>query len=280
MENKQPRIWFVTGISSGIGQALAQAVMQSGDFLIGTFRTDEQVAAFNSTTAGNALALRMDVTNADEIKQAFAQISQKFGRLDVLVNNAGFGMAGAIEETSLAETREVFEANFFGALQVTQAALPLMRSQRSGHIVQISSHGGFKAMPGFGIYNASKFALEGFSEALAAEVAPLGIKLTIVEPGPFRTKFAGNGFRLAARTIEDYSGTAGVFRQRIKGVDGKQEGDPQKAAEAIVGIVHTENPPLRLPLGKTAIATITSKLESVQRDLDAHREVAQNAVYA
>jgi NAD(P)-dependent dehydrogenase (short-subunit alcohol dehydrogenase family) len=274
------KIWFITGISSGLGQALAEAVIQSGDFVIGTFRTDEQAAAFNEKNAQNAYALRMDVTNAADIKQTFSVISQKFGRLDVLVNNAGFGMAGAIEETSLAETRELFESNFLGALQVTQAALPLMRSQKSGHIVQISSHGGFKAMPGFGIYNASKFALEGFSEALAAEIAPLGIRLTIVEPGPFRTKFAGNGFRLAAQTIEDYSGTAGMFRQRIKGVDGKQEGDPQKAAQAIIDIVHAENPPLRLPLGKTAVATITSKLESVQHDLDAYREVAQNAVYA
>jgi NAD(P)-dependent dehydrogenase (short-subunit alcohol dehydrogenase family) len=162
---------------------------------------------------------------------------------------------------------------------MTQCALPLFRQQRNGHIIQISSHGGLKAFPGFGIYNASKFAVEGFSEALAAEVAPMGIKVTLVEPGPFRTDFAGRSLQQAESVIDDYSATAGAFRQRMKQVDGKQEGDPIKAAAAIIDVTRLDQPPLRLPLGKIAIASLTAKLESVQKDLNAFREVAEGAVY-
>lgn len=273
------RIWFITGVSSGLGNALIRAVVQSGDFAIGTFRKQEQVDAFNQGHVGKAFAIKMDVTNSSEVSEGIEAIIKKFGKIDVVVNNAGFGFAGGIEETSIEEVRNVFEANFFGALQVTQAVLPTLRKQKSGHIIQISSHGGFKAMPGFGVYNASKFALEGMSEALAGEITPLGIRLTIVEPGPFRTKFAGEGFGIAQRKIEDYQLTAGVFRERIKGVDGKQEGDPHKAAQAIIQIANSENPPLRLPLGKIALTTISSKLAHVQRDLDGWSEVAVSAVY-
>lgn len=273
------RIWFITGISSGLGNALIRAVVQSGDFAIGTFRQQEQVDAFNQGHLDKAFAIKMDVTNSYEVRKGIETISNKFGKIDVLVNNAGFGFAGGIEEASMSEVHNVFEANFFGTLQVTQAVLPIMRQQKSGHIIQISSHGGFKAMAGFGVYNASKFALEGMSEALAGEVTPLGIRLTIVEPGPFRTKFAGEGFGIAQRKIEDYQLTVGVFRERIKGADGKQEGDPHKAAQAIIQVVNAENPPLRLPLGKIALATISSKLAHVQKDLDDWSELAANAVY-
>ena len=197
----------------------------------------------------------------------------------MLVNNAGVGFAGGVEETSLQEVRAVFEANFFGALYMTQQVLPLMRTQKSGHIIQISSHGGLKAFAGFGIYNASKFALEGFSEALAQEVTPLGIRLTLVEPGPFRTNFAGKGLKMADRQIEDYASTAGAFRKKLKAVHGQQEGHPGKAAQAIWHLSKMEDPPLRLPLGKTALLTIGMKIESVQQDLEDYRELAQSAVY-
>jgi NAD(P)-dependent dehydrogenase (short-subunit alcohol dehydrogenase family) len=273
------RIWFITGVSSGLGNALIGAVVQSGDFAIGTFRKQEQVDAFNQGHLGKAFAVKMDVTNFNEVSKGIEAIVEKFGRIDVVVNNAGFGFAGSIEEATIEEIRNVFEANFFGALQVTQAVLPTLRKQKSGHIIQISSHGGFKAIAGFGVYNASKFALEGMSEALAGEVTPLGIRLTIVEPGPLRTKFAGEGFGIAQRKIEDYKLTAGIFRERIKGVDGKQEGDPRKAAQAIIQVVNAENPPLRLPLGKIALATISSKLAHVQKDLDDWSELGANAAY-
>ncbi len=274
------KIWFITGISSGLGKALAEAVIEKGDFVIGTFRHQIQADVFNNAHKDDAFALKLDVTKPNEIKKAFQILKKQFGKIDVLVNNAGFGFAGAVEETSEAETRQIFEANFFGTLKITQMTLPMMRAQCSGHIVQISSHGGIKAFAGFGIYNASKFALEGFSEALAQEVAPLSIKVTIVQPGPFRTGFANAAFQEAALKIEDYNGTAGAFRERMKAVDGKQEGDPVKAAQAIVNMVYSENPPLRLPLGKVPLATIQMKLDSVKKDLEDGRMVAESVVFS
>lgn len=271
--------WFITGISSGLGKALAQTAIDNGDFVIGTFRDQTQADIFNNHYKGKAVALVLDITKTEQIEKALQFIKEKLVKLDMLVNNAGFGFAGAIEETSMEETREVFEANFFGTLKVTQTFLPLFKQQKSGHIIQISSHGGFKAFAGFGIYNASKFALEGFSEALAPEIAPLGIKTTIVEPGPFRTSFAGSGFRLSEQIITDYNSTAGVFREKIKDVDGKQEGDPNKAAKAIYDITKSETPPLRLPLGKIALLTLTSKLESVKTDLDNYKDIAESVVF-
>jgi short-subunit dehydrogenase len=276
MKNK---IWFITGISSGLGKALAQTVIENGDFVIGTFRNQSQADVFNNQYKDEAFALTLDITQPTEIEKAVKLVTDKFEKIDVLVNNAGFGFAGAIEETSAAETREIFEANFFGTLKLTQSFLPMLRQQKSGHIIQISSHGGFKAFPGFGIYNASKFALEGFSEALAIEVAPLGIKLTIVEPGPFRTNFAGSSFKQADNVIEDYNSTAGAFRERMTLVDGKQEGDPIKASKAIIDITKLDTPPLRLPLGKIAIVSLTTKLESVQKDINTYKDIAESVVY-
>lgn len=273
------KIWFVTGISSGFGAALAQAVMQQGDFVIGTFRKAEEVEQFNQQHKDRGLGLRMDVTQRADIEAAFARIEQDFGRIDVLVNNAGYGMAGAIEETSMDEVRAIFETNVFGALQVTQLALPIMRRQKSGHILQISSGAGFKATAGFGIYNATKFALEGFSEALADELKPLGIHVTIVQPGPFRTRFAAGSLALAKQEIADYTATAGVFRRRMSMIDGNQEGDPVKGAQAIIEVTKTANPPLRLPLGKVVLGNIQAKLDSVRKDMEDWREVAATVVF-
>lgn len=279
MTVNKPHIWFITGISSGLGKALADHLLAKGDFVVGTFRHAQQVADFNAANEGRGFALILDITQPDQVRQAVQTVAERFGRLDVLVNNAGFGFAGAIEEASEAEIRAVFEANFFGTIALTQAFLPLFRQQKSGHIVQISSQAGVKATPGFGVYNASKFALEGASEALAAEVAPLGIKLTIVEPGPFRTNFAGGSFKQAASQLDDYAATAGTFRNRMGQINGQQEGDPAKAAEAIWQVVQSDNPPLRLPLGTIALASITAKIESLQQDVDAGREVASRAVF-
>jgi NAD(P)-dependent dehydrogenase (short-subunit alcohol dehydrogenase family) len=273
------RVWFITGISSGLGKALAQTVIDHGDFVICTFRSQSQVESFNILYKEKAFAFQLDISDQLAIEKACKMVSEKFRRIDVLVNNAGFGFAGAIEEASIAETREVFEANFFGTLLITQGFLPLFRQQQSGHIIQISSHAGFKAVAGFGIYNASKFAVEGFSEALALEIAPLNIKLTIVEPGPFRTRFAGSSLRFAEKIIEDYNPTSGLFRERIKKIDGNQEGDPIKASLAIFEISKLENPPLRLPLGKIALDAITTKLKSVQHDIDRFRELAEKCVF-
>jgi len=273
------KVWLITGISSGLGKALAQSVMENGDFVIGTFRNQNQVNGFNKNHSEKGFAIVLDITNEKEIEQAVKKIISKYEKIDVLVNNAGIGFVGAIEETSMQEVKQVFEPNFFGTLKLTQTVLPFMREKKNGYIIQISSHGGIKAFAGFGIYNASKFALEGFSEALAQEVSPLGINVSIVEPGPFRTNFAGSRLGVAKNVIDDYSETAGAFRSKLKGVDGKQEGNPLKAAKAIIDLVNSEHPTLRLPLGKIALMTIGMKLDSVKSDLEANREVAENVVY-
>lgn len=276
MKNK---IWLITGISSGLGKALSESVIENGDFVIGTFRQQSQVDEFNKSNTKNSQGVLLDITNEKDVEKNIEKIISEHGKIDVLVNNAGMGFVGAIEETSMKEVRNVFEPNFFGTLKLTQTVLPFMRREKNGHIIQISSHGGIKAFAGFGIYNASKFALEGFSEAMAQEVSPLGIKVSIVEPGPFRTNFAGNGLGQAKNVINDYSETAGAFRTKLKGVDGKQEGDPIKASKAIINLVNSENPSLRLPLGKVALMTIGMKLDSVKSDLETNRKTAENSVY-
>ena len=273
------RIWLITGISSGLGKALATSVIEKNDFVIGTFRNQSEVLAFNKNDIANAKAMLLDVTKEKDVKDCVNEIISTYGRIDVLVNNAGIGFVGAIEETSMTEVRSVFEPNFFGTLNLTQTVLPFMRKEKQGHIIQISSHGGIKAFAGFGIYNASKFALEGFSEALAQEVAPLGIQVSIVEPGPFRTNFASNKLGQAKQVIADYANTAGAFRNKLKSVHGKQEGDPVKAAQAIINLVDSENPTLRLPLGKVALMTIGMKLDSVKSDLESNRVIAENVVF-
>lgn len=275
----EKQVWFITGISSGLGKSLAEAVIGQGHFVVGTFRRSEQVAAFNEVHEGNAKGILLDINDQEAGSTALREVFELYGRIDVLVNNAGLGFAGAIEETSMEEVRGVFETNFFATLNLTQAVLPYMRAQKSGHIVQVSSHGGVKAFGGFGIYNASKFALEGFSEALEQEVAPLGIKISIVEPGPFRTAFAGNNLGLASGEIADYQDTAGAFKAKLQGVDGKQEGDPDKAALAIIQHVNQKNSTLRLPLGKVPLVTIRAKIDSLKADLEANREIAAGAVF-
>lgn len=276
MKNK---IWLITGISSGLGKALAESVIEKGDFVIGTFRKESQVEEFNKKHTNNAKAVVLDITKENGIKNCIDKIISDYGKIDVLVNNAGVGFVGAVEETSMEEVRSVFEPNFFGTLKMTQTVLSYMRKEKKGHIIQISSHGGIKAFAGFGIYNASKFALEGFSEAMAQEVAPLGIKVSIVEPGPFRTNFAGTGLGQAENVIDDYSETAGAFRIKLKGVNGKQEGDPIKASKAIINLTNSKDSTLRLPLGKVALMTIGMKLDSVKSDLEKNREIAESAVH-
>lgn len=272
------KIWFITGISSGLGKALTEELIKLDHFVIGTFRSQHQADEFNKTNSGKAHAIQLDVTDRAGIQKAYAILYKKFKRINVLVNNAGIGFAGAIEESSDEEIRTLFETNFFGALEITKTFLPLLRQQKFGHIFQISSHGGIKATAGFGIYNATKFALEGFSEALAQEIQPLGITLTLVEPGPFRTQFAGNSFVFAKTIIGDYHSTAGSFRERIKNTDGKQECDPVRAAQILIQVANSDNVPLRLPLGKIALQTFRSKISSLQSDFESTRELAEKAV--
>lgn len=271
MKNK---VWFITGVSSGFGRVLVEELVRRGACVAGTLRKREQVDAFNKEFNGKALGVFADVTRSEEVQSAVDAALKKFGRIDVLVNNAGYGILGAIEEISLHEAKHQMETNFFGALRVTQAVLPHMRRQKSGHILQISSAAGFKASPGLGLYNASKFALEGMSEALAFEVKSFGIRVTIVEPGPFRTKFADSSLDRAHVRIPEYQESAGLTEQRILSYNGKQDGDPVKGVLAMIQAVESADPPLRLPLGKFTLDAIQVKIESVQKDIAAWKKTA------
>jgi len=274
------KVWFITGASSGFGAELAKAIIEKGDKLAATFRKEEQANEFSQQHGGKAIGVVLDVTQTEKVPAALQQATEKFGRIDVLVNNAGYGTIGAIEEFSMDEIRAQMETNFFGAMAMTKAALPIMRQQGAGHIVQISSQAGFRAGAGFGLYNASKFALEGFSEALALEVAPFGIKVTIVEPGPFRTEFLAGSMKPAAQKIEAYqSSPVGNTYKYVNDMNGKQEGDPVKAAKAIVDYVYSEAKALRLPLGKAPVQAIRMKLKQVEDDLKANEGIAVSTVF-
>lgn len=273
------RIWFITGVSSGLGKAIAETVINNGDYVIGTFRKEIELNEFIHKYEKRAKGILLDISRIDKIETTVNEILSEYGTIDVLVNNAGVGFAGAIEEASIHEIRKVFEVNFFGTLKLTQSVLPSMRERKSGTIVQISSHAGVKAFAGFGVYNASKFALEGFSEALEQEVQNLGIKVYLIEPGPFRTNFAGRSLIHANKVISDYNETVGTFREKLQAVHSKQEGDPYKAAKLILEHVNSENSTLRLPLGNIPLKTIDMKIKSLQSDLDVNRETASKAVF-
>ncbi len=259
--------WLVTGVSSGFGRCFAEAVCARGDYVIGTVRKESDCVDFNQTFAGKGEAVMMDMNYPEQIKSGVAKVLSKHQTIDILVNNAGYGLFAAVEEASEQEVRQQMETNFFGPLFLTQALLPSMRAAQSGYIVQISSIAGLSAMPGLGIYNASKFALEGMSEALSQELAPLGIKVLIVEPGPFRTKWGGGSSRDTENHITAYEPTAHAVIKMIHDYDGKQPGDPQKAVELILEAMNAESPPLRLPLGQLALERVKRKMESVANDV-------------
>lgn len=274
------RKWLITGVSSGLGEALAKAVLARGDVVIGTLRQPGQMVAFEALAPGRAHALELDLRDYARVLERVTEIAQLHGGVDVLVNNAGYGLAGALEEVSEREAREQMETNFFGALAATQAVLPSMRAKRWGHVVNITSMAGFMGIPGMPIYSASKFALEGLGAALAAEAGPLGIRVTNVEPGALRTRWAsGNAIVRSQRVIEDYQRTAGVVRGGLEKMDGHQDGDPAKAALAILAAVDAENPPLHLPVHPSAFSTYKSILQTTSDQLDTWREVSENILY-
>lgn len=264
----ESRTWLITGVSSGFGRYLAEAALARGDVVIGTLRKADQVAGFEALAPGRAHALTLDVTDSAHIAAVVAQAVAVNGRIDVLVNNAGYGFVGAVEEATLAEVRQQFETNFFGMVQVTQAVLPHMRSRGNGHILNLSSGAGVIASPGLGYYAASKFAVEGFSEALAGEMAPLGIRVTILEPGGFRTQFSGGSFAQAQQRIADYDATAGRMRAGFEQFNGRQPGDPRKAAQVMLQLVDLPEPPLRLVLGKDMLPRVRGKLQGVLAEID------------
>jgi len=279
MVHESRKVWLITGSSTGFGRSLATAVLKHGDYLVATARKPEQLNDLVEQYPETTKVIRLDVTNPQEVRDAIDAAIATFGRIDVLVNNAGYGAVGAIEEVSDAAIRRQFETNVFGALEMMRNVLPIMRLQRSGHILNLSSVGGFVAFGATGIYCATKFALEALSEALAQEVSSLGIKVTIIEPGAFRTDFNGRSLAAPEQTIEDYAAVSGAFLQWLEEMDGKQPGDPDKAAQAMIQVVESDNPPLRLALGADAVGAIDEKLKSVKAELDAWEEISINTAY-
>jgi NAD(P)-dependent dehydrogenase (short-subunit alcohol dehydrogenase family) len=275
----QSKIWLVTGASSGLGKALAAQLLESGYTVYATFRKEVQALTFESEH-DRAHSLVLDVDDTKAIKPAIDRVMKETGgRLDVLVNNAGYGFCGAIEEASEQDVRGQMETNFFGAYFVTQAVLPYMRAQGHGTILQISSQAGIKAAPGLGVYNASKFALEGFSEALAQEVAPLGIRVSLIEPGPFRTEWAGAGMKYPAKEIQAYDATAGRVRNMLKSYSGQQPGSPEKAAKLMIAIAEADKVPLHLPLGASALTAVKQKIEWLKTDYEAWEQALLDTDY-
>ena len=273
------KIWLVTGVSGGLGRALAATVAKAGDIVYGTLRKQEQVEDFNRLAPGYCLGLLMDVNKPEQVKAGVEKIIHEQGRLDVLVNNAGYGLFGAVEEVSMEEARQQMETNFFGALSLTKEVLPYMRERKGGSIVQVSSVAGFRSAPGLSIYNASKFALEGFTEALWYELAPLGVKVMIVMPGPFRTNWAGSSSIRSQKVMDVYRETSGARIRTIHQYSGTQPGDPEKAAELIMKVVNSENPPLRLPLGALAYEAMESKMDWVNREMEQWREESKETSF-
>ncbi len=272
------KVWFVTGASSGFGWALAEHALSRGHRVVATARSLAALSELAERDPARVALAELDVTQPAQVRRALSVAFERFGRIDVLVNNAGYGLVGAVEETSDAELRAAMDAMFFGAVSVTREALPALRRQKSGTIVQITSMGGLMSVPGFGAYCAAKHALEGLSEALASELAPLGIRVLIVEPGAFRTRLFGAAFRRMP-VIEDYAASVGATRAYSDTAPGTEPGDPAKAARAIADAVDAGAPTLRLPLGADALGAIRAKLARVLADFEQSEAVARATAF-
>lgn len=271
------KVWFITGCSTGFGRELAKLVLASGYKAAVTSRNPNDVRDIVTQYPDTSIAIQLDVTKPVEIKNAVKQAREKFGHIDVLVNNAGIGYFGAIEESEDEEVRRMFEINFWGLANVTKEVLPIMRKQRNGHIINISSIGGLAAFPGVGFYNATKFAVTGYSEALAKETAHLGIKVTVIAPSGFRTDWAGRSANDSKIVIDDYASSAHANQDTIRGYSGNQPGDPVRAVEAIVKVVEAAEPPIRLLLGVGALRGARNKINEMQKDFDAWEEITVGA---
>ena len=268
-------VWFITGCSTGFGRELAAHLLDAGYRTVVTARNPDSLKDLG--VRQNALVLKLDVTDQAQIDDAVKAAEARFGRIDVLVNNAGLGYFAAVEESEDEEVRWMFDVNVFGLGRMTSAVLPGMRQRRSGCIVNLSSIAGIRSFPGLGYYNATKFAVEGLSEALWQEVEPLGIKVMIVEPSGFRTDWAGRSANESAQQIADYAATAGEKRRQLRTVSGNQPGDPARAVQAIVGAVESAKPPHRLLLGNAAYELAMAKVADLQREFAAGETVARGA---
>lgn len=269
-------VWLITGCSGGLGRALAGHALDRGDRVAVTARDTATVTGLAAAHGDRALALRLDVTDPLSVTAAVERCEKEFGRVDVLVNNAGYGYLAAVEEGEDAEVRALFDTNVHGVVTVLKAVLPGMRARRAGRIVNVSSFGGLAAFPATGYYHATKFALEGLSESLAAEVAPLGIAVTLAEPGGLRTEWAGTSMRQSPTRIADYEPTAGRRRAATLAASGRQPGDPVRAAAAIAAVVDADEPPLRFLLGSDALAGARARLERTRAETDANEALTRS----
>jgi NAD(P)-dependent dehydrogenase (short-subunit alcohol dehydrogenase family) len=268
------RTWFITGASRGFGALIAAQALAAGDAVVATAR-DPSTIPEAVREHPNGLAVALDVTSESQARDAVRAAISRFGRIDILVNNAGFGVIGGIEETSASEVEALFATNVFGLLNTTRATLPYMRAQRSGHVLNFSSIGGYASAAGFGVYCATKFAVEGISEALSVELAPLGIHATVVEPGYFRTSFLSEKSVVStASRIDDYAETVGAVRLFAQAADGQQPGNPELLAQAVMRLVDASQPPRRLPLGADTVQRIEQKHREVEAELAQWLEVA------
>jgi NAD(P)-dependent dehydrogenase (short-subunit alcohol dehydrogenase family) len=268
------KVWFITGASRGFGALIAAQALAAGDQVAATARDPAGITA-RLGEQPKLLPLRLDVTREEQAQEAVKQAIKKFGRIDVLVNNAGYGLLGGVEEASAEEVQQLYATNVFGLLAVSRAVLPHMRKQRSGHVINLSSVGGYRAGAGFAVYSSTKFAVEGLSEGMAAELAPLGVKVTIVEPGYFRTDFLDEqSLGQTRQRIEDYQATVGAVRQIAAERNHTQLGNPAKLAEAMIALVKADKPPLRLPLGSDTVAAIEDKNASVAAELAQWRSLS------
>ena len=265
----QAKSFLITGVSSGFGRAIAEAALNEGHTVIGTVRSEAARGAFEALSRDKAHAIVLDITDFSSIPITVAAIEERFGALDVLVNNAGYGHEGTLEESSLDELLRQFDVNVFGAVAMIKAVLPAMRKRRSGHITNITSMAGFVGLPGIPYYSASKFALEGLSEVLAKEVAGFGINVTAVAPGSFRTDWAGRSMTRTERSIADYDSLFEPVRRARTAKNGKQSGDPVKAARAILQLIAADNPPTHLLLGNDALRLVREKLTRLRQEIDA-----------
>ena len=269
MMNRDNPVWLITGCSTGFGRELAKLVLERGWRAVVTARDPSKLADLAEGHKDRALVLQLDVTDRKQIADVVAKSQKHFGRIDALVNNAGYGYLAAIEEGEDDAVRAMFETNVFGLVDMTKAVLPVMRAQKSGLIVNISSIGGITSFAATGYYHGTKYAVEGISESLAIEVKPLGIDVLVVEPGPFRTNWAGPSIKQSATRIDDYAATAGERRKQTEARSGNQAGDPVRAAQAIIDAALSDTPPLRLLLGKAALELARKKVTSLTNDFDA-----------
>lgn len=279
---KTQKVWFITGASKGFGLEIAKAALHHGDQVVATVRSNAGQLQDSLPHVSNLQVVTLDVTNEAQVKTGIQKAIDRFGRIDVLVNNAGYGLLAATEEASAEEVKRQYDTNVFGLLNVTREVLPHMRAQKSGHIINISSLFGYAAtVPGFGIYGSTKFAVEGITEGLALELGPLGIHVTVAAPGVFRTQFASSeSYQSSHRILDAYKDTVGGVRTVVGQLHGNQPGDPAKLARVIITLANTENPPVHLPIGPDAVASFRTKVEKMTAEVNAWEAISSSTDYS